>query len=218
MKSYKLQKINKYAATLVLLYGTILGSHIVHLRMNKNDELKNESKETVEFVRNEPKQTAEFSRNKKIYEPISNEQLERELSLYGSLSNNKLPIDMYKIIEIKDNDGSYKIVISKINVDYLETDDGIKEKYTIVDAFFKTELFETYDFITFDSINDNFSESELLRYSEIKDLNKILSYDNLEIRLKEFYSDYEMAALYIYNVPEKNRISPLIFTMENPHK
>lgn len=159
------------------------------------------------------------------YKNLNENEINDEIEKLNIKNNVYYPTNTYKILQFVDSNKNYKIMIVNIFVNYYKNnDDTISKKYTIVDTFSNTELFETEDFVNISSRNILFDDADILscdNLSKIRDiaqLNNIneeyINYMLINIENKNL-NNMEVAKLYVSLINSNNRVTYDDLNMRN---
>ena len=159
------------------------------------------------------------------YKNLNENEINDEIEKLNIENNVYYPTNTYKILQFVDSNKNYKIMIVNIFVNYYKNnDDKISKKYTIVDTFSNTELFETEDFVNISSRNILFDNADILSCNDLSKIRDIALLNNIN----EEYINYmlmnienknlnnmEVAKLYVSLINSNNRVTYNDLNMRN---
>lgn len=209
-------KNNKKIVLTTLLLGTLLAGIYKKNNIIITGNIENEV------------QSIEYDNSAYIiydYEKLNENEINDEIEKLNIKNNVYYPTNTYKILQFVDSNKNYKIMIVNIFVNYYKNnDDTISKKYTIVDTFSNTELFETEDFVNISSRNILFDNADILccdnlcKIRDIARLNNIneayINYMLINIENKNL-NNMEVAKLYVSLINSNNRVTYDDLNMRN---
>ena len=209
-------KNNKKIVLTTLLLGTLLAGLYKKNNIIITGNIENEV------------QSIEYDNSAYIiydYKNLNENEINDEIEKLNIENNVYYPTNTYKILQFVDSNKNYKIMIVNIFVNYYKNnDDKISKKYTIVDTFSNTELFETEDFVNISSRNILFDNADILSCNDLSKIRDIALLNNIN----EEYINYmlmnienknlnnmEVAKLYVSLINSNNRVTYNDLNMRN---
>lgn len=192
---------NRQALAAILVYLAFLG--LVFTKSNEKEKITEQTSiETLE------------DNHITHYEIPSEEYVINSINNLGIQDESIKPSNIYKVIEFKDNNGFYKIMIVNIEVMF-NTNDGeiIGQTYLVKDAFTKTELFYTKDFSEIISLNDKFDSADIISCSKLEKLKQLALFNGAPKEYVESFkfdgslNDDYVGELYVTFINESNRVN-----------
>jgi hypothetical protein len=200
-------KNNKKILLTTLLLGTLLAGlykkNNIIITGNIENEIANVQYDSSAYI---------IYDNKILDENEINDEIEKL-----NIENNVYyPTDTYKILQFVDSDNHYKIMVVNLFVNYFKnSDDVISKKYTVVDTFSKTKLFDTEDFVNISNNNILFDNANIIscdnlsKIIDIARLNNVneeyINYILMNIKNKNL-NNTEVARLYVSLININNRV------------
>ena len=159
------------------------------------------------------------------YKKLNENEINDEIEKLNIKNNMYYPTNTYKILQFVDSNKNYKIMIVNIFVNYFKnSDDIISKRYTVIDAFSKTELFDTEDFVNISSSNILFDNADILSYDDLYKIKNIAVLNNINeeyinsilinIQNKDL-NNMEVAKLYVSLINSNNRVTYDDLNMKN---
>lgn len=159
------------------------------------------------------------------YKKLNENEINDEIKKLNIKDNMYYPTNTYKILQFVDSNKNYRIMIVNIFVDYFKnSDDIISKRYTVIDAFSKTELFDTEDFVNISSNNILFDNADILSYDDLCKIRDIAVLNNINeeyinsmlvnIENKDL-NNIEVAKLYASLINSNNRVTYDDLNMKN---
>lgn len=201
----KLQRFNKYVATVMVSFVAITNISSVPMDIKEEVVIKENNFEEPTKV------------NIKFDIP-SDEVIIEGVSELGDLDNDKYISKIYKVLEFADKNQYYKVMVVGARVDYILDDSGnvINNRYTVFDMFSKKDLFSTTDLDSFDNmiaINELFDSSRILSCGSIDKLGNIAKtmgaseeYIKVNMNNNQTISDSDAAMMYVSLIPSYCRV------------
>ena len=209
-------KNNKKILLTTLLLGTLLAGLYKKNNIIITGNIENEI------------QSVEYGNSAYIiydYKKLNENEINDEIKKLNIKDNMYYPTNTYKILQFVDSNKNYRIMIVNIFVDYFKnSDDIISKRYTVIDAFSKTELFDTEDFVNISSSNILFDNADILSYDDLCKIRDIAVLNNINeeyvnsmlinIENKDL-NNVEVAKLYVSLISNNNRVTYDDLNMKN---
>ena len=209
-------KNNKKILLTTLLLGTLLAGLYKKNNIIITGNIENEI------------QSVEYGNSAYIiydYKKLNENEINDEIKKLNIKDNMYYPTNTYKILQFVDSNKNYRIMIVNIFVDYFKnSDDIISKRYTVIDAFSKTELFDTEDFVNISSNNILFDNADILSYDDLCKIRDIAVLNNINeeyvnsmlinIENKDL-NNVEVAKLYVSLISNNNRVTYDDLNMKN---